>query len=145
MGTDLLVDHKDSPKGHYENKKFLQLNINILAAAGGSWKKPPSREAILEVEPLVGPHIKKTVEEESLRASNAGFISWGFKDPRTTLTIELYVHYLDDPQFVCCYRDPREVAKSLNRRNGFPISQGMELAKVYNDRLSSFIDSWMKA
>jgi len=143
MGADMLAAHKDNPRGHYENKKFLQLNILMLGAAAGSWEKPPSREAILKLRYNFGPYIKRMVEEESLKAKEAGFTSWGFKDPRTTLTIELYVPYLDDPQFVCCYRDPREVAKSLNRRDGFPIVRGMELAKIYNDRLSSFMNNWM--
>lgn len=64
---------------------------------------------------------------------------WGWKDPRTTLTIKLYLPYLKNPHFICCFREPIEVAKSLYRRQKMPIKKGLKLAKIYNKRLLKFL------
>ena len=56
----------------------------------------------------------------------------------------LYLPYLENPHFICCFREPMEVAKSLKRRNDMPIKKGLKLAKVYNSRLLKFINDWQK-
>lgn len=77
-------------------------------------------------------------------AKNNGLYSWGFKDPRTVLTIDLYLPHLPNPQFITCYRGPMEIAKSLNKRDGMSIEKGMNISKIYNERLSEFISGWMR-
>jgi len=74
-----------------------------------------------------------------MKKKNAPGKNWGWKDPRTTLTIEAYLPYLIKPHFYACFRDPKDVAKSLEIRNNFPISKGIELAKIYNKRLFEFL------
>jgi hypothetical protein len=51
--------------------------------------------------------------------------------------------HLEHPHFVVCYRGLREVAESLNKRDGMPFEQGIELAKVYNNRIRKFMDQWL--
>ena len=143
MGEKLLLGLPDNPKGHYEDTKFLNLNIEILKSAGGSWDNPPTKEKILEQKNKFDNKIKLLVEESINNAKNKGLRSWGFKDPRTVLTIDLYLPHLPNPQFITCYRDPMEIAKSLNKRDGMPIEKGMKLSKTYNERLSEFISGWM--
>ena len=77
-----------------------------------------------------------------VKARNKKYEFWGWKDPRTILTIELFLPYLSNPHFFTCHREPDKVAKSIKLRNGFPVSRGLELEKEYNDRLERFIKSW---
>ena len=134
MGKVLLPANLGNDDGHFENIEFLLLNDRILTDAGGSWDNPPPESEILKVgqdyATPIEDFIKNAVDEK-----------WGWKDPRTTLTIRCYLPFLKDydPFFVCCLRKPEEVAKSLRLRDGMPIDEGLSLAKEYNKRLISFM------
>ena len=143
MGEDLLLELPDNPRGHYENRRFLDLNIRILESAGGSWRSPPSKDKILRQKDKFDDEIKNVIESEVSKAKKKGLGSWGFKDPRTVLTIDLYLPHLPSPQFIICYRNPEDIAKSLNKRDNISIRKGIKLAKVYNSRLKDFINTWM--
>lgn len=137
IGETILPADSGNPEGYWENTRFIELNDKILAAAGGSWDRPPSRESILEQSPVFAKDIAELVRQES-----GGRDLWGWKDPRTTLTVELYLPYLTNPHFVSCFRDPREVAMSLQRRDKFTLEFGLHLANEYNDRLLKFLAWW---
>ena len=124
----------DQPNGNWEDLDFYALNVKILKKAGGSWHEPPTREKILAVN--IDKEIKTLVESK-----NKKNILWGWKDPRTALTIELYLHHLINPHYICNFRDPKEVAKSLQNRNGFSIEKGINLAHLYNKRIINFLIS----
>ena len=136
MGKKLLPASPFNPKGHFENEDFVKLNDEILQAAGGSWDNPPTEEAILSVRQQFDDKIKKTVEKHQKKL-------WGWKDPRTTLTIKLYLPYLEHPFFITCFRKSEEVALSLYRRDKMPKQKGIQLAKIYNDRLLKFITDFL--
>jgi len=124
----------DQPNGNWEDREFVQLNEEILIAAGGSWDNPPSHESIMAQKESFRTHITSLVATR-----NKNGLHWGWKDPRTVLTVDLYKEHLIRPHYICCFRDPRAVAKSLRLRNGFPIAKGMALALEYNKRLSDFL------
>lgn len=136
MGGNLYMGNPSNPKGHWENRGFLGLNKKILRQAGGGWANPPSREKILALKNKFAPEINRLVKHSEAPL-------WGWKDPRTTLTIELYLPYLKNPHFICCFRNPLEVAKSLQLRNRFPIEKGLKLARIYNERLLEFISRFI--
>lgn len=142
MGKDLLLGHPDNPRGHYEDISFLHLNIAILNAAGGDWRSAPSRKNILDVAPKFNKRIKETIDNAVNNAKASGCQSWGFKDPRTTLTIELYTPFLTNPQFICCFRDPNEIAKSLNKRDNITIKEGVKMTSIYNQRMFDFLKTY---
>jgi hypothetical protein len=132
MGSDLLFPAQDNPQGFYENTDFLNLNNDILIKAGGNYLEPPSQEAILETYSFFKSRIIDTIEKH-----RGEF--WGWKDPRTTLTIELFHQHLPNPHYVSLFRSPVEVAKSLHRRNSCSIQKGLITAKEYNYRLIKFL------
>jgi len=135
MGENLLPADSGNPEGYYENVEFMELNQRILRAAGGDWLHVPEREEILAVEDQFADAIERLVTKHQDDL-------WGWKDPRTTLTIELFLPYLENPHFVTCFREPKEVGKSLNRRDNLPVERGVELANTYNKRLTDFLKSW---
>jgi len=137
MGNNLLGADSSNIFGHFEDIDFMNLNKKILAAAGGSWDLPPPENTILNIGKRLAPEIKSLVDRKKSKL-------WGWKDPRTTLTVKLYLPYIENPHFFCCFRDPMEVAKSLAARNGFPIPKGLELAEIYNRRLLCFLEQITK-
>jgi len=129
------VVNKAKPYGLWEDRDFFTLNRRILKLAGGHWDDPPSREKIL----YAGENQKRVIKRV-IRKNNRKGVNWGFKDPRTVLTIECYMPYLVNPIFYVCFRDPNEVAVSLKKRNKFPIEKGVALANEYNSRLLFFLN-----
>lgn len=140
LGSNFLPPAPDNPLGFFEDRDFVNLNDRILKKAGGSWRNPPPEEKILRLSSFFNPMIKAILEE---KFKDESFYGW--KDPRTTLTIKLYLPYLKNPHFISCFRDPEEVAKSLTSRdNSFTLESARELAKVYNQRLISFLTDFVQ-
>lgn len=135
MGEDLIGVTPSNPYGHYENRRFVQLNCDILQKAGGSWDRPPSKEKIISAGKALSDRIKQTIEMES-----SGHKLWGWKDPRNTLTIDCYWPHLQGAHLIVCFRNPVEVAASLSKRDGFSLAKGLGLANEYNKRLMEFLN-----
>jgi len=134
---EMLPPAPDNPEGFFENKRFLELNDAILHKAGGNWLEPPLKEAILEQKSEFLSDITSIVNEY-----NENGLNWGWKDPRTSLTIPLFHEHLINPHYISVFREPLEVAKSLNRRNGISIEKGMLCAKEYNYRIIQFLSEF---
>ena len=132
MGHSLLGKTECNPWGHFEDIKLINLNDKILDAAGGSWDNPPNELDIYEAGYEIRDEIKAAVKKRERKL-------WGWKDPRTTLTIRCYQPFLKNPIYMSCVRDPKEVAESLKRRDNMPIDAGIELAKEYNKRMLKFL------
>jgi len=142
MGKDMLGKSSTNPEGHFENMDFLRLNEKILEKAGGSWCKPPSREAIKAVIP------KFRVEIEELIA-NTRVPFWGWKDPRNCLTVEFILPYITgDKYLVCIFRNPTKVIHSLTtkyRVDNEKMTEEMatNITTTYNRRLLDTIKSFL--
>ena len=129
MGRTLLGACHGNQYGHWEDKAFIAMNDRILRVAGGAWNDPPSAEKIAVAGQVLAEDIERLV-----RASEVAPL-WGWKDPRTTLTVECYLHHVKNPVLVPNFRRPDDVADSLRRRDGMPIECGKKLAAEYNRRL----------
>ena len=132
IGENLLMRGKMQPHGHWEDRDFLSLNRNILRAAGGRWNVPPSRRKILQVRGEFNERIKNLVAKKSERKK------WGWKDPRTSLTIPLYHPYLVSPRYVRIIREKSAVIQSLQRRHKGGHKWG-ELYDEYVERADAFL------
>ena len=137
LGKELLPPGLGNPKGHFENLEFLHLNEQIIKEAGGSWNNPPPLEAIMKLKEEYSSKIQEIVKRNQSEL-------WGWKDPRTTLTIPLFVPFLEDPIFIGCFRKPLKIAKSLEKRDRIPIKRGLEIAKIYNKRLLNFLKDFLE-
>jgi len=130
MGKDTTPDRRN-PLGHFENKEFVNLNDQILKKAGGSWMNPPAKEKILQQKNYFLIKIESLIQKQK-----SGI--WGWKDPRTCLTIEFYLPHLINPYFIVCHRDFFGIAKSLKKRDGMDIKDGKKLATIYNCQINEF-------
>jgi hypothetical protein len=115
-------------KGNRENARIMNLNNSLLSYNNGSWNNPP--ENILWND--------KLIEERNLIYND--FVNqekkvWGFKDPRTIITLPFWIDIIKNPKFVASFRNPESVAKSLLRRDNMPKEQALSLWKLYNKKL----------
>lgn len=142
--TNIFMGKPDYSHKHYqhydilaEDPDFTQMNNNIIYACGQGyeWNNPPPVEKVREVGESMSDMLRDFVKSKE----RAPF--WGWKDPRTCLTIDAWLPHLTDPHFIVCIRNPLGVAKSLQRRNGFSIERGIDLAKVYNQRVLDFLNN----
>ncbi len=132
MGKELLGATWSNPKGHFENLKFKSENNRILAAAGGTWDNPPRRENILALKNQFSREIKNLINQESSEL-------WGWKDPRTTLILDLYLPYLKNSYFIICRRNQEDIIKSLQRRNHKTREDAQKLIKIYTEAINKFL------
>ena len=102
--------------------------------AGGSWDNPPKYEKILNLKN--NDELMRGIKSLVLSKQNK---FWGWKDPRTGLTMELYLPFLVNPYFIVCYRNPLAIAKSLNKRNKFSIEDSLKLVLIYSNRINYFL------
>jgi len=141
MGKRMIPGFEGNEKGHWENEDFVNVNTKMFAELDSYWDKPPTISELWRIFPKYKEEMKKVVEQAIEDMKEAGCVSWGFKDPRTCITLPLWLEVIDNPRIIGLKRDSMEVAESLNKRNGIPIEKGLELAKLHNDAIDSY-DIW---
>lgn len=126
----LLQPHADNPKGFWEHGLIQNLNDEILRSAGGSWHEPPEFSDHWELSADLRNFRMRA--RRIIRDQFAKSALWGWKDPRTCLTLPFWQHLLPPLSYVVCLRHPMDVADSLQHRNGFSIEKGIYLWLLYN-------------
>lgn len=129
LGRVLDQQIRTNRKGLQEAPALLYMHEDLLQKNGGSWQAPPEN---LEWGPL-----HKAVRDLFIE-SRTDVPLWGFKDPRTLLTLEGWLEVLPSMRCAAIFRHPAEVAASLNHRNGFTFDKGFHLWEIYNRRLIEF-------
>jgi hypothetical protein len=119
---------------NYEDTDFVKLNIQILNTLGGNWKNPPSIERV-QVAKTTGKFNDKA---QLLIASRSG--KWGFKDPRTAITIPLIHPFLPDAHYIRVMRSDNDVAESIIKRSTDKAKERwVQLSRRYNDHIEAFL------
>jgi hypothetical protein len=126
--------------GFWEDADVVQLNEQLLQRLGGTWfALPPGLE---QADWSSG-------SLEGLREDATGILARGFgagslqavKDPRLCLTLPFWLGACEKqgvPVTVCVMgRAPLEVARSLEKRDGFPVGYGLRLCAQYRKILSA--------
>jgi hypothetical protein len=123
----------------YEDSAFVRLNAAILHAAGGNWKTPPPVENLETMSDWMTVRVAGLID-----ARDAQHKLWGFKDPRTALTVHLYHPYLCETRYVVVEREPEAVARSLATRTGrsAPSDAWMPLVEVHYERIRRFLERY---
>jgi GT2 family glycosyltransferase len=121
---ELLLRGPDNPRGHFEHGELHMACLRRLEAAGGDWKSPPGMA-----------HAAAT---DVFRREVAGVLEsleprrpWFIKEPRLCLLARELLPLLTRPLFIHVVRDPREVAASLQRRDGMSFGDALALWERY--------------
>lgn len=119
----------DNPKGMWEHPVLSQINIEIFSRLGGSWHDPPLFSPGWEIRTEFQALTQKA---RDILAGEFGHAAlWGWKDPRTCLTLPFWQRLLPNMHYVICMRSPIDVAQSLERRDGFPFDKGVKIWLIY--------------
>lgn len=122
----------DNPEGFWENLEFVHINELLLHAFGGSWSAPPEWPEDWVADSRLD-EIRRAAA--ALPAKMNLREPWGWKDPRTTVTIAFWRSLWPNLRVVLCVRNPLEVACSLARRDGLSLWTGLRLWLSYHERL----------
>jgi hypothetical protein len=131
VDTEMIGTGPYNEKGHWESRDLARLDEAVLRYLGGTWSAPPLPDPGWETsdEPVFA----------SLRAQAMDLASRSFarppivlKDPRFCITLPLWRAILGRPPCaVLVVRDPFDVARSLQRRDGFPLTLGLAIWERY--------------
>ncbi|MGD1871910.1 MAG: hypothetical protein ACFB02_02545 [Mastigocoleus sp.] len=141
VGDNLLTFDSVNPEsaynGHHEDKDFFDFHVQILA------KKRiysfPTNEFRVPI------NVRKSDREKAVELikSRAHLPQWGWKDPRTTLFLNMWDEVIENPKYLFLYREPLLVLDSILRRGTDksilqkPII-GLRAWKVFNKQIIRF-------
>ena len=126
------MDPLDSNAEHWESLSVALFDEDLLARLGAAWDAPPVEgvEALLPASRSGG----RGSDPASIMAAaypEPGPVVW--KDPRACLLLPYWRSVLPEPlTAVFVWREPLAVARSLHRRDGIPLADGLALWEHYN-------------
>ena len=127
---DELIGATDANRrGHWEVAALSEFNERLLRELGGRWAGPP---VITEqqLESLAAGEWGRRARELFDRL--LGGTEWVWKDPRLCLLLPFWRAVLDEPfRIVATTRPPVDIARSLERRDGFSLAYGLALWERY--------------
>jgi hypothetical protein len=130
---EVVTNNWDNLKGNRESLELRGINDAVLEFSGGSWNTPPKRV-------LWNDSLSRTRDEAI--AARSDFKTWGFKDPRTLLTLPFWLEALPDIRLVGTFRRPSGVVYSLSRRNGISATSALSLWSDYNEKLLMYVSEY---
>ncbi len=121
---------EENPKGFWERNDIMTINEKVLDALDSSWF---GIGRIAETPSFKGKKFD-TLRKEARKIilGMDAFRPWFIKDPRFCITLPFWQKLLEQPVYVFVFREPMQVAISLNIRNDFPIDFGLALWEQYN-------------
>jgi hypothetical protein len=126
-------------EGFWEDADVVALNDNLLAKLGLAWFSLSGNA--LEVDWTAEQFDEqRSLATEILQRGFGGGVE-AVKDPRFCLTLPFWLDCCArlerKMQVLCISRPPLEVAQSLEKRDGFPLSYGLRLAESYHRSLEN--------
>jgi hypothetical protein len=123
---------------------FQNINIDILTSAYANWERPRFLHEKIDDEEFRGKWIKRIMEVfdsedvktflgEELAKKYTTLMNidqpWGWKDPRNTYTLPLWLEIFPEAKIIHIYRHGIDVASSLLVRHGKREKQGRKRMK----------------
>lgn len=133
---DMLLDAaKDNENGFFERLDVMAINDDMLTQAHSTWDYPDIRALQLLESKELDLRIAENVIEvlASFRKNERTFL---LKDPRFCLTLPFWLNSLRRPLVIICLRNPLEIARSLQKREGFSIYKSLAVWESYILNLS---------
>jgi len=133
LGQNLTAPNEFNPKGYFEDNELVEINDRIFAKASNHW----ASIQFLEPANLLGPRFQKEQNDarEFLKGKLAQGNPIGLKDPRLCKTLPLWQKIFVELEvrvgYLIAFRNPFEVAASLQGRDNFTIDYGLMLWGSY--------------
>lgn len=137
MGERMAAPGPGNPRGHFEDRDFLDLNKAILKDNHASPFAVPVRLSVRQE--------RKDQAMRLIEQRKAEYADWGWKDPRSSLLLDFWHELVPESKFVFLYREPLLMLDSLYRRPGdralyFLFWRAGSSWIRYNDDLLKFSD-----
>jgi len=131
---DIMSPLEDNPLGFWERDDVVDLHERILSHFKRPWDTPLSLPDGWHLSEEAGPFRNELLT--LVKNNFSGKKLWGWKDPRTCLTLELWKDVLRelDIELACLFavRNPLDVARSLEKRDGFSRDKAFGIWFNYN-------------
>jgi hypothetical protein len=112
----MLDPRPDNPEGFWEQRAVAGFNDDLLAALDRAWEDPrplpPGWEDAPELEQF------RERAGELVDDHFGGLPTWGWKDPRLSILLPFWLRVVPGMRFVVCVRNPVDVVRSLEAREG---------------------------
>ena len=126
---ELTAANSENPRGFWERRDIRNICDRLLHASGADWWK------IGSFDPNAIPDDVLTEERTKFATIVSrldGHGTWALKEPRLCLLLPALHDLVTNPVCIHIFRNPLEVARSLQTRNGFGIAAGLALWEAYN-------------
>lgn len=118
-----------NPTGYWENRHIMHLNNRVLEAHGGSGASPPILAPGWETSDELA--AERDAARGLIEAVSGGHGTWGWKDPKNSLTLPFWRQIVPEMRYVICVRNPVDTAASVKRRREMPLDQTLQLWSRY--------------
>ena len=127
--SELTSANPENPRGFWERRDIRRICDRLLHTAEADWWKvsafnpsaiPP---AVLAEQRQAFGGVVSTLNKHG---------AWVVKEPRLCLLLPVLLDCIANPVCIHIFRNPLEVARSLQTRNGFGIAGGLALWEAYN-------------
>lgn len=131
---DMMASSPENPEGFWERNDLNLIHERMLDQLKKRWDTamPPQNQWYTSASFR---HIWKDLRE-LIKVKFSEHKLWGWKDPRTSLLLDVWKDLLKELgiDLACLYvvRNPIDVAKSLERRDGFPYDKSFGIWFNYN-------------
>lgn len=143
MGHAFRKPDESNPYGYWEDLAWRNINKTILNASGHTWWNPPASDF-----ECLGAYVLRDVRgmANALTQLRKDYPIWGFKDPRTILTVKWLLGVWPDPHYVIVRRDKSKVIESLSIRAAYrgyrrSAAEWSGIYDAYYDHLNAFLSS----
>jgi len=130
FGNDLMEPTQYNPKGYFENNKVYELNKKLLTQFESSWDDVFQEELVLP-NAFDFSELTELLKSEYLSQKK----TFAIKDPRLVFLFPVYQKALTelsiDVKVAIPTRNPMEVARSLQKRDGFSLEKGLLLWAIH--------------
>lgn len=124
----IMYPGPDNLKGYWERTDVMQLNDRILQASNCDWQNTLD----FDIARIVPQQRKIFYREiQHIIAALDANRPWMLKDPRLCVTFPLWREQLELPICIHVYRNPLQIAHSLNKRDGIPITTGIAMWEAH--------------
>ena len=128
---ELTSANIENPQGFWERRDVRKICDELLYAAGADWWKVASLNLESIPDEILSEHYRSL---QAVVSKLQEHDQWAVKEPRLCLLLPLLRDYLNEAVCVHVFRNPLEVARSLQGRNDFSIAAGLALWEAYNRR-----------
>ena len=125
--SQLMPPTKFNPRGFWEHQGIVRINDEILARLGGTWRDVPQFPDGWESSPAM--QDLREEAEALVKRDFGNALTWGWKDPRTCITVPFWQNIIGAMRYLVCLRNPLEVVRSLEHT--MPFAHGAWLWLAY--------------